>query len=359
MAAMRFLPITLACAFLTLLAPALVQASEVLVAAIDGPITAADLELVREAIAQAEGMGAEAIVFTLDTPGGGLQETLDIASAFDQAKVPVIAYVYPENAAAWSAGTFILMSADVAAMAPYSVIGSTQPVQSGPEGTEFINESKIINAIVKKFEEKARQRGRNVTVVQEFVKRNLNLNPEEALASGVIEIVADDVDGLLAQADGLSVKGRTLAVSGASVAAFAPSLRVQALGIISDPMLASILMLLGVYAIIFGLSSPGLGSEIAGVMLIALALLGLGFNINYTAMFLIVFGIALLLFELHSPGFGVFGIAGMASIILGSVFIVPLSYPNYYVEPGFAQSVILAVIVPSLIIAGFFLFVLF
>ncbi len=329
-------------------------ANDILLASIDGPITAADVELVKEAIAFAEDRRMQAIIFTLDTPGGGLQETLDIITAFDETNVPIATYVHPRTASAWSAGTFILISADIAAMTPFSTIGSSQPVSIGSGGTEYINESKIINAIVKKFEESARMHSRNTTLVRRFVQENLNLNADEAKQMGAIEIVADDVSDLLKKLDEREVKGKRLETAFAEKTDFSPSPKIGLLGIISDPMLSGLLLIIGIYAVVFGLSSPGVGAEIAGVLLILLGLLGVGFDVNLAALGLFVFGVILLFAELATPGFGVLGIAGLVSIGIGSVLLIPVNSGEYFVSQGFRDQALIAALIPTAIMTAFF-----
>ena len=137
---------------------------------LQGPITPASDDIVAAALQEAEAGGFAAVMLLLDTPGGGLTETYEIQRLMEETEIPVIAYVYPAGAAAWSAGTLILMGSDVAAMAPHCIIGSAQPVRLSALGeAEPINDSKTTNAIVALIEEKARAHGRNTTAAREFV----------------------------------------------------------------------------------------------------------------------------------------------------------------------------------------------
>ncbi|HPJ30014.1 MAG TPA: nodulation protein NfeD, partial [Methanothrix sp.] len=285
---------TAAIAILCLAGLAFGQAS-VMVVALDDAITPASDDIVAEAILEAEGRGCQALVITLDTPGGGLAETKEITSMIERTSLPVIGYVYPSGATAWSAGTIILLSSDIAAMVPGTIIGSAQPVQIGPTGTEPVNDTKVINAVVALAEEKARSKGRNTTAAREFVLSNLNLNAEDALSYGVIEVVSPSLESLMEEVDGMEAKNRTLATSGAEIVRFEPALRLRVLAVLSDPLLAGLLLIVGLYALIFGLSNPGLGAELVGVMTLALGLIGLGFSVNLGALFLIILGLVLLL----------------------------------------------------------------
>jgi len=196
---------------------------QVLAVEMQGTITPASDDILEAALLEGEAGGFQAVMLLLDTPGGGLTETQEILKMMEQSRLPVIGYVYPEGATAWSAGTLILMASDVAAMAPHTIIGSAQPVQLSPTGeTEPINESKTINAIVALIEEKAQAHGRNETAAGQFVTANLNLNAEQAEKWGVIEYVAPSIEELLRQIDGLQVKNVTLHTRSATVQFFQP-----------------------------------------------------------------------------------------------------------------------------------------
>ncbi|HPE64238.1 MAG TPA: nodulation protein NfeD, partial [Methanothrix sp.] len=347
-----------AIAVLCLATPALGEAC-VMVVALDDAITPASDDIVGEAIVEAEGRGCEALVITLDTPGGGLSETKEITSLVERTSLPVIGYVYPSGATAWSAGTIILLSSDIAAMVPGTIIGSAQPVQIGPTGTEPVNDTKVINAVVALAEEKARTKGRNTTAAREFVTSNLNLNAEDALEFGVIEIVSPNLESLMEDIDGMEAKNRTLATSGSEIVRFQPSFRLRVLAVLSDPLLAGLLLIVGLYALIFGLSNPGLGAELVGVMTLALGLIGLGFSVNLGALFLIILGLVLLLVELNSPGFGLMGAAGLACMIVGSVLLVPIGSTDWYTPAEYKMDAFVALVVPSLVIGAFFVFALY
>jgi len=354
------LPLLVLASFLILclVGPALGEGS-VMVVALDGDITPASDDVVGEAIAEAEARGCEALVITLDTPGGGLTETKEITGLIERTSLPVVGYVYPSGATAWSAGTIILLASDVAAMVPGTIIGSAQPVQIGPTGTEPVNDTKVVNAVVALAEEKARVHGRNTTAAREFVLSNLNLNSEEALEFGVIEIVSPNLESLMEDLDGMEAKNRTLATSGAEIVRFVPSFRLQVLAVLSDPLLAGLLLIVGLYALIFGLSNPGLGAELVGVMTLALGLIGLGFSVNLGALFLIILGLVLLLVELNSPGFGLLGAAGLACMITGSVLLIPIGSTDWYTPAEYKMDAFVALIVPSLVIGAFFVFALY
>lgn len=331
--------------------------NRVLVLEIDEAITPASDNLVADAIERAENGNFEALVITLDTPGGGLEETQIIIKAIENTTVPVIGYV-PESGKAWSAGTLILMGTDIAAMAPFTVIGSAQPVQVSAEGTVPVEDEKIINALVKFSVETARKHGRNETFAEEVITKNKNLNDEEALEEGVIEYRASSIPDLLVQVDGEVVKGRELHTANATIETYEPPLSLSFLMLISNPILSSLLLTIGLYGIIFGISNPGAGAEIFGIIAIVLGLIGTGFDINIAAFFLIIVGIGLLILEIKSPGFGIFGLAGLICLIIGSLFIVPLGSENIY-TPEFRRTMALTIVAPTIIFGLFLVYAIY
>ncbi len=358
---LAFIFLILSILFSSLVSPsASASRGDVLSVDLQGPITPASDDIVSSALQEAERDESSAVMLLLDTPGGGLAETYEILKLMEESEVPVIGYVYPSGAAAWSAGTLILIGSDVAAMAPHCIIGSAQPVQLSPLGqVEPVNDSKTTNAIVALIREKARSQGRNETAAEEFVLSNLNLNADQAKEYGVIEYVAASPEELLGQINGSRAKNITLNTTTARIEDFELPLNLRLLRALSDPTLAGILMLVGLYALIFGLSSPGLGSEALGVVALAMGLIGLGFNVNVGAIFLILLGLGLILAELHSHSFGILALAGLACVMVGSILFVPTSFPEWYVPGGYQRSMAMAIILPSLILAAFVAFAMY
>lgn len=350
-----FLCVTLTAAFVPHAEAA--PENRVLVLEIAESITPASDNLIADAIERAENGNFEALVITLNTPGGGLEETQIIIKAIENTTVPVIGFV-PESGKAWSAGTLILMGTDIAAMAPFTVIGSAQPVQMSAEGTTPVEDDKIINALVKFSVETARKHGRNETFAEEVITKNRNLNDEEALEEGVIEYRASSVHDLLFQVDGKKVKDRTLQTANAEIVTYEPSLSLAFLKLISNPILSSLLLTIGLYGLIFGISSPGAGAEIFGIISIVLGLIGTGFDINIAAFFLIIVGIGLLILEIKVPGFGIFGLAGLISLVIGSLFLVPLGSENIY-TPEFRRMLALTVVAPTVIFGVFLVYAVY
>lgn len=263
-----------------------------------------------------------AVILALDTPGGSLDATFSIIDAIQQSPVPVIGYVYPHGRSAWSAGTIILLATDYAAMAPVTTIGSAQPVQ----GTEPVNDTKVINAVAEKAVSLAELHQRNATQAARFITHNDNLTPEKALERNVIEAVAASPEELLTKADGVNVTTfnghKVLHTADAQIIRYESSLRTQLVNFLSNPLIATTLMAIGFFVLIYGISSPGFGGEIAGAVLIILGLLGQGLDINWGAFALLALGIGLVAYELYSPGFGAIGIGGIAVVAIGTMFMI-------------------------------------
>ena len=331
--------------------------NKVILLKISGAITPTSEDIIADAITKAENEGFEALVISLDTPGGGLEETEAIIKRIGDTSIPVIGYV-PENGKAWSAGAFILMGTDIAAMAPFTVIGSAQPLKISVEGTKPIEDKKIINALIKYSVTIASKHMRNETFAEEVITKNKNLNAQEALEEGVIEYIAPSISDLLTQIDGKFVKGKIIRTASFSIENYEPSLSLAFLELISNPILSSILVICGLYGIIFGISSLGSGTEVFGIIAVVLGLIGRGFNINLGAIFLIIIGISLLILEIKVPGFGVLGFAGFISLIIGSILLVPISYENIY-NPEFRRLMTLTVVIPTIVFGLFLVFAVY
>jgi membrane-bound serine protease (ClpP class) len=337
----------------------------VLVVDISGTIDQSTVEAITESITVAEQENAEALILTLNTPGGGLQQTFDIADIISESTVPIIGYVYPIGSTAWSAGTFILLSTDIAAMASTTVIGSCQPVQITATGTQTINDSKTINALVEWLSERAKMYQRNASLAEDFIRKNTNVNASFALQSGVIEVQADSIEDLLQAIDGFNVTTRAgdviLQTADAQYEWYTPSFRVQVLAFISNPFLTSLLFLLGIFALIFGISAPGYGAEVFGVIAILLSLIGSGFAISELSIIFLIIGIFLLLVEIFIiPGFGFVGIGGIISLAIGSIFLIPTyTSREWLVDMSIINDLIIVVLAAVVIISLFFLFLLY
>jgi membrane-bound serine protease (ClpP class) len=340
----------------------LAQSSNVLVVEITDTIDQGTVEILKESIQQARKENSEAIILLLDTPGGDLQKTFEIADLINESEVPFVGYVYPSGSVAWSAGTFILMSAHVAAMADYTVIGSCQPVEITVEGTKYITESKIINALVGWIQTRAEMYGRNQTIAAKFITENLDLNATLAKEYGVVEHVSPSIDHLLQDINGTSVPTKEgtviLDTMGAKQIVYSSSLKIQIMKFFSNPILTSLLLMLGIFALIFGISSPGFGTEVFGVIAILLSLVGSGFAIPVLSIIFIIIGCLLLIIEIFvTPGFGVIGIGGIIILLLGGIFLIPsYSTTGWAISMDWINDAIIILVVIAVIIAVFFVF---
>jgi membrane-bound serine protease (ClpP class) len=330
------------------LQPAATAQGGVLVVSISSDIAGPTVQLVTASIAEGNAGGARLIVYELNTPGGDLNSVTQIMNAFNGSPIPIVVWVTPSGAAAWSGGTYILMASDIAVMASGTTIGSAQPVTATGEP---VNETKIINALTGLMRDNARLHDRNETAAQQFITQNINLGPEEALRLHLIDFAADSLQSLLTQLEpysllltttpmGTSVWKLVLTattgsqaytkrydfggISQASTYNYTPSFGVQLLTFLSDPLLSVLLLLVGGYAVIIGFKTPGFGVEIAGAFMVLLALIGFGvIGINLAALLLFIAGIALTLLEIKTQH-GIFALVGIGMIILGSFLEFPL-----------------------------------
>jgi membrane-bound serine protease (ClpP class) len=341
------------------------QTSSVVLVEITDTIDQSTVEVITDSLKQAEANNAQAVILLLNTPGGGLDQTFEIAEIIKQSDIPVIGYVYPSGATAWSAGTFILLSTPLAAMADHTIIGSCQPIETSLEGTRFINDSKIINALVEWLQERAVMYGRNETLAKLFITQNRNVNATVAKNSNVIEIVASSIDQLLNDIDGRNVTTAagtiTLHTRAAEQVRYSPSLKIQILKLISNPILTSLLLMLGIFALLVGISTPGYGAEVFGVIAILLSLIGSGFSISTLSIIFIIIGCLLLAVEIFvTPGFGVVGIGGIICLVIGSIFLIP-SYPTrkWLISGEYMTDAIIIMLLVIVLFALFFAFLLY
>lgn len=311
-------------------------------------ISSATAEDIASAISTAEEDNYAAVMLGLDTPGGSVDATLDIIESLQRSKVPVMGYVYPQGKSAWSAGTIILLGTSYAAMAPVTTIGSAQPVAGG----QPINDTKTINALVEKAVSLAQVHGRNETQAARFITHNDNLTPEAALESNTIEAIAASPQELLDAAHNASVvvagEEEFLDTAGAQIVTHQPSPRVMFINFLANPLIFTTFLTIGFFAMIYGLTSPGFGGEIAGAVLIILSLIGQGFDVNWGAFAMIAIGIGLLGYELYSPGFGALGIGGIAILAIGSILMItqPVD-PLLITEEHLGNLVLLSLVITA------------
>jgi membrane-bound serine protease (ClpP class) len=249
-------------------------------------------------------------------------------------------------------------------MADFTIIGSAQPVEVTVEGSKLVTDSKRINALVSWIETRAEMRNRNKTIAAKFITENLNLNETSALNFQVIEHIAPSINQLLIEINGSSVLTSDGVVlidtTGAKKIYYSPSIGISLMKFLSNPILTSLLFMLGIFAIIFGISSPGVGAEVFGVIAILLSLIGSGFSIPILSIIFIIIGCLLLIVEIFAtPGFGIIGIGGVISLLFGGIFLIPNYSTNWVISMDWINDAITVIIVVAILIAIFFIFLLY
>lgn len=307
---------------------------------VENTVTAGTAQHIKRGIKLAEDQGASALVLLINTPGGLVSPTLEIVQDISAARVPVISYVSPRGAIAASAGTFILLGGHLAAMSPGTTCGAAMPVNiSNPLDNPQAADQKTINFLAGHMKSIAVERGRSGELAEKFVKENLTLNYSEAVKKGMVDIIAGDLKELLSKTHGMEVivnkQKFTMLTDRARVINLEMARNEKLINVLSNPMLAMILLMLGVYGLIIGFSSPGFFfPEVLGSLSLILGLYGMGlFEINLTAALLLVLGIGLLLAEALTPTYGILGVGGVIAIVLGILFfpvepIMPLGWFN-------------------------------
>ena len=323
----------------------------------DGTITAGLLSFIQRQVAEGTRQEAQLVVIILNTPGGLVDATLKINEEFLNAPVPIAVLVAPAGAIAASAGVFILMAADIAAAAPGTTIGAAHPVAVGPEGATPADE-KTTSLLAKHLRGLAREKERPEDIAEQFVTENLTLDGREALEAGVIEYLAEDLDALLLALDGLNIekqgRSHSLRTAGAPVRVAEMNLRERLQHWLSDPQIAFVLLMLGVMGIYLGINAPGtFVPEVIGAILLVMGIYGIGlFDTSTTGILLLLLGIGLIIAEIFTAGFGVFGIGGGICLVAGAILLPlePLMSPDWYVSfrltaAGIALGVTLLILV--------------
>jgi membrane-bound serine protease (ClpP class) len=296
---------------------------------VEGTINPATAEYISSSIKKAMEEGAECLVIELDTPGGLLESTRSIVKSILSAEIPVVVFVYPSGARAGSAGVFITLSAHIAVMAPGTNIGAAHPVGIGGMGdTSKVMEQKITNDAAAFVRTIAEKRNRNVKWAERAVRESISSTETEALKDSVIDLIAKDLKDLLDKIDGRKVKinseEKILRTKDAKVKFVEMNWREKLLALISDPNIAYILLLLGIYGILFELYNPGaIFPGVIGAICLILAFYSLqALPINYAGLALIVLGIILLLLEIKIVSNGLLTIGGAISLLLGSIMLI-------------------------------------
>jgi membrane-bound serine protease (ClpP class) len=319
------------------------RAAEVHVLAVSGPIGPAFADYVVRGIERAARHGARLVVIEMDTPGGLDTSMRSIIKAILASPVPVATYVSPQGARAASAGTYILYASHVAAMAPATNLGAATPVDLAPaaEGGTARKEApvdaktrKAVHDAAAYIRGLAELRGRNAQWAERAVREAVSLPASEAARLGVVDFVATDLSDLLRQSHGRKVRVAagtvTLDTAGLAVVRVEPDWRSRLLAVIGDPGIAYILLIIGIYGLLYEFANPGMVLPgIVGGIALLLALFALQLMpVSYVGLALILLGVALMAAEAFAPSFGALGLGGITAFVIGSVMLIDVDAPG-------------------------------
>jgi|UniRef100_A0A7V3RGT6 membrane-bound serine protease (ClpP class) len=336
----------------------LLQANEIFLGELSGVISPASSAYILRAITSAEEQNAECLIIKIDTPGGLDESMREITKRILNAKVPIVIYVAPKGARAASAGVFILYSSHIAAMAPGTNVGAAHPVGMGGEKIDTVMANKVTNDAVAYLKSLAKARNRNAEWAEKAVRESASIDDETALKMGVIEFIADDEADLINKIDGCEIKiqevKRKLQTKDKPIREISMTLREKLLLILTNPNIAYILLLLGIYGLFFELQNPGMifPGVVGGICLIlgfyALHLL----PVNYAGLALIILSAIFFILEVYVTSHGLLSIGGVVSLIIGSLILFESDQPFLRVS----WEVIMLVVIIIVAFVGLLLF---
>lgn len=322
---------------------------------VEGAIGPASADHMVRGLEEAQAAGAELVVLRIDTPGGLDIAMREMIKSVLAAQVPVIGYVAPGGARAASAGTYLLYATHIAAMAPGTNLGAATPVQIGAPGVPQLPsgqpgegdasppqaatpmERKIVNDAVAYIQSLAQLRGRNAQWAERAVREGASLSAEDALQLEVIDLIAPSVRELLGQVNGRQVEiagaVQTLELEGVATHEHPIDWRSEFLAVITNPNIAYVLMLVGLYGLIIEFYNPGVGVPgVVGAVCLLLAMYAFQvLPISYTGLALILLGIGLMTAEAFAPSFGILGLGGIVAFVVGSIMLMDTQLPGYQI----------------------------
>jgi len=326
---------------------------------VEGVINPVASEYSSKGIEEASKEGAECLIIELDTPGGLDTSMRDIIKRIFSSEVPVVVYVYPSGSRAASAGVFIMLAANVAVMAPGTNIGAAHPVSiGGTMDTLSVMNEKIVNDAVAFIKTIAEKRGRNSEWAEDAVRKSVSITETEALEKNVIDFVCPNLDSLLKIIDGMELEtifgNKKISTKEASISRLAMTWRHKLLDIISNPNIAYLLMMLGMYGVLFELYSPGtiLPGVVGGICLILAFFAFQTLPINFAGLLLILFAVILFIAEIKVTSYGLLSVGAVISLTLGSIMLIKSPLPFLQIS----LKVILPIVVVTVL---FFLFAVF
>lgn len=331
-------------------------AREIPLLEIEGAIGPATVAYLSWGLEEAERRKAPLVIVRLDTPGGLEASMREIVKKIIAVPLPVVVYVAPSGSQAASAGTYILYAAHVAAMAPATTLGAATPVQLGGGEVDEALRKKVINDAASFLRGLAHLRGRNEVWAEKAVREGATLTAGEALKLGVIDLLARDLEELLQKLDGrhVEVLGQevVLDTEGGILEKFEPNWRIRLLALLTNPNVAYLLMLLGVYGLLFEFSNPGaIVPGVLGAICLLLALYAFQIlPVNSIGIALILLGIALMVAEAFVPSFGILGFGGVVAFIFGSLMLTSSPIPGFGLDPRLVYTT--AVLSAVLLLGG-------
>lgn len=334
------------------------ESKTVTIITISGGIGPATAMYIRNGLDEAIDSKSNALIIRLNTPGGLLESTREIASYLLDSEIPVIVYVSPGGARAGSAGVFITLAGHIAAMAPGTNIGAAHPVGLGGESDSTVMGQKVENDAAAFVRAIAQKRNKNANWAEMAVRESISSSENEALNENVIDFIAKDIDQLLSLCDGFTInidgKESILGLKGAKKNYRDMNWKESFLGFISNPNISYILILIGIYGLFFEIKSPGsiFPGIIGGISLLLAAYALQMMPINYVGLALMAFAFVLFILEIFVTSYGILSVGGVFSFAIGSMMLI--DSPSEFMR--ISMGLIITASIVTAILLGLILF---